>query len=89
MKLARPVVLALLLSLNLVSAAGKEIDPEEEWMGIYSGENRVGYSYTLFRRKRGIKYSRRNQSPDEYPGHGPESKGKVGLLLGRLQAYGL
>jgi len=53
MKLAHPVVLALLLSLNLVSAAGKELDPEEEWMGIYSGENRVGYSYTLFKREKG------------------------------------
>ncbi len=53
MKLAHPVVLALLFSLNLVSAAGKELDPEEEWMGIYSGENRVGYSYTLFKREKG------------------------------------
>jgi len=49
MKLVFFIAFVLLFPLNVSKTLGLDTVSEEEWMGIYSGDNKVGYSHTYIK----------------------------------------
>jgi hypothetical protein len=55
------VLLPFLLSISRAASSKKNFFSQEEWMGVYSGNDKIGYSHTVIKPKEGLEVFEENK----------------------------